>query len=98
MSCVTSGRAQTADTTGEFGFCAHGYGAPSDMPARRSRAFGRLERAVDPAQLDTDAASASNQPVTCSRTICEFHAQALKKHGTLSLGCELVGCGGESVT
>jgi hypothetical protein len=39
---------------------AHSYGAPSGMPARRSRAFGRLERAVDPAQLD----AASNQPVT----------------------------------
>lgn len=25
------------------------------------------------------------------RTICEFHAPALEKHGTLSLGCELMG-------
>jgi hypothetical protein len=31
------------------------------------------------------------------QAICEFHTAALEKHGTLSLGCELLECGGESL-
>jgi len=79
-----------------FGFFAERRIGLRLLPGYRS-AFACLKRG--PPILIAPSASGSARTkrllqiksVTCTRTICEFHAPALEKHGTLSLVCELMG-------